>query len=170
MSFIPYRKITINTHLSQTEAIERFRRAVFTEHPHPFYFRGPTDYLVKIYDNHFTARRLQEYVPGRRGYSKIIPVVQGQFIETPTGSILLIKMYPHFFGVLIVGSLILASLYLIFYDLQKWLNTGHPFYDGIALLFIAGLSYILLVDSFDPEMKRVETFLNDLYQNEKRAH
>jgi len=169
MVFIPYRKITFETHLCQSEAIERFRKAIFTHSPHPFYTSGPMDFLVDIFDDHFTARRLIRFAPGIKHSRQILPVLHGQFIDTPKGTILLVKMYPHFFGVLIVGSLILASLYLLFYDLHEWVITGHLFFDGIALLFIAILSYILLVDSFDPEMKRVVAFLNDIYSNKKCA-
>ncbi len=161
--------MTFETHLGRTEAIERFRKAVFTKRPPFFYFPGPTDFLVNIHEDHFTAHRIQEGIPGRRNPARIIPVVQGQFIDTPAGAILLIKLYPHFSGILIVGGLILVDLYQIFYDVYKWLITGHPVYDGIAFLFVPVLAYILLVDSFDPEMKRVDAFINDLYYNKKCA-
>ncbi len=167
MAFVPFREMTFETHLNQGEAIEYFRKAVFTNFPPLSYYPGPTDYLVDFHDNQFTANRIQEGIPGRRNPARIIPVIHGYFIDRSGGAILVVKMYPHFSAILIVGGLILVGLSLIFYDVYKWIMTGYPIYDGIAFLIAPVLAYILLVDSFDTEMKKVYVFLQDLYNSKK---
>jgi hypothetical protein len=170
MAFIPYRKLTFDIHLRKMDAIERFRKAVFTHNPSPFYFTGNTDYLVNINYDHFSAKRLIRFPRGIMfRWRPILPKFNCKFINAPTGTTLLIKMYPSFFGALFVSILILVSLYLIIFDIREWLITDHPLYDGIGLLTAATLAYTLLVASFEPEMERLKTFLSELFQDKENT-
>lgn len=104
---LPYRQITIRTHLDRQKIIENLRGVV-----------GPgKDFKGKLGDRQFRIRR-SSYSWGRDPYR---PVIRGMIVSVPTGTVLKLTFYPRFIEVVQIMAIFGFAEYLaVSKDISMW--------------------------------------------------
>jgi hypothetical protein len=161
MNLIPFRKIIIETRLTQSKAIECLQKGSFTHLPPLFYVRNPMDFWVKINGSNFTANRLIGY---RNGF---LPILHGQFIQGQNSTEIHVSMYPPVINVIIASILGGTILFFIIHGLFEYFQTGKPFNEILTFLLVLVIGYGVIMNVFfNPEAKIAEDFMKSLFENE----
>jgi cellulose synthase/poly-beta-1,6-N-acetylglucosamine synthase-like glycosyltransferase len=166
MTFLPYEKFVIKTHLSPDVIMVRLEGATETQKKWAFFWQEHKPYRGKIVGNEFGISRWISY------RNDFLPMIQGHINPEMDGSSVYVIMSMYWFVILFVC--IWLSFYLLFFlasianVLDVFQSSSYSFNWLVciaplgALLFV----YLLTTVSFKTEAAKSQRFLEDLLESD----
>lgn len=154
MAFVPYEHFTIDTPLPFNEAVDRIARLV---EPRQF-FRWPFSRNHKEFEGTVTAQdfKISRIIHYRNSF---LPIIRGQFVKTPLGTRLTIKMTLH---PLVIAFMIIWSAGASLGTMMALLKSdarAAPFAPLLMLAFV----YLLATVAFKLESRKARNRFMQLF-------
>lgn len=154
MAFVPYEHFTVDTALPFNEAVERIAPLVEPKR----FFRNPFSRRHKEFEGAITAQdfKISRIIHYNNSFR---PVIDGQFVRTPSGTRLTVKMTLHPFVIALwIFWLGLMGLGFVMALLRPY-GKGIP----LGLLAMMAFGYLLTIGAFKWEARKARNRLTQLF-------
>ena len=154
MAFVPYEHFTIDTSLPFDEAVDRIAQRVEPKR----FFRNPFSREHKEFEGSVTPQdfKISRIIHYRNSF---LPIINGQFVKTPLGTRLIVRMTLHpfviAFLILWLGLLGLTSVMAL---LKSEGKAAAPF-----MLAMLALAYLLTTGVFKWEARKARNRFMQLF-------